>query len=237
MPHETHSVEIFVACCSAVLRSVAMTPRSTNDKEYFPQDWLIDRLKTSGSRISSRVATATRTSGWAARMAASRGHRGQVARLGAGSTRAQRHRLQQHDPSGEKLGRDVFLAFFLYTGSGAAGRSTRLDRARRPHQRRPCGGGRAQNVAIHEFGSYADGFIRNRKMYVFPHPFALDEGSVGHCRLIVPARWAIQDSAPQAGRRAQRRWPTATSKLPHRAPGAGRGCGRPVPIRTPAVSI
>jgi len=47
------------------------------------------------------------------------------------------------------------------------------------------------NIAIKEFGSYGDGFIRNRKMYVFPHPVEIDPTGLGKCRLIVPATWRL----------------------------------------------
>jgi hypothetical protein len=49
------------------------------------------------------------------------------------------------------------------------------------------------NVAIRSFGSYADGFIRNRKMYVFPHPIAIDPEGLGRARLIVPEEWKLAD--------------------------------------------
>ena len=197
MPHETHSVEIFVACCSAVLRSVAMTPRSTNDKEYFPQDWLIDRLKDLGLPYVQQGRNSY-PDFWVGSTDGPPVEGIEVKSLAWVQGRPARRDFDSNStiPSGEKLGRDVFLAFFLYTGSGAASRPVHslsiahVDLINADHAVADA----HTNVAIHEFGSYADGFIRNRKMYVFPHPFALDEGSVGHCRLIVPARWAIQDS-------------------------------------------
>jgi len=50
------------------------------------------------------------------------------------------------------------------------------------------------NVAVHGFGSFADGFIRNRKMYVFPHPITIDDDGLGRNRLIVPSAWRVSDS-------------------------------------------
>jgi hypothetical protein len=49
------------------------------------------------------------------------------------------------------------------------------------------------NVSIRNFGSYADGFIRSRKMYVFPHPITIDPSGLGRQRLIVPQSWNIGD--------------------------------------------
>ncbi len=44
----THSIDIFVAAAAAVADGIAMTPRSANDKEYFPQDWFADRVSGLG---------------------------------------------------------------------------------------------------------------------------------------------------------------------------------------------
>jgi len=97
-------------------------------------------------------------------------------------------------PSGRKQDRDVFLVFILYTGAGARPRiihSISLahgDLINSDHALAD----EHLNVAIHEFGSYADGFIRNRKMYVFPHPISLNPGGLGRFRLIVPQAWNVR---------------------------------------------
>jgi hypothetical protein len=44
----THCIDIFVAAAAAVAGGMAMTPRSANDKEYFPQDWFADRISELG---------------------------------------------------------------------------------------------------------------------------------------------------------------------------------------------
>ena len=31
-------------------------------------------------------------------------------------------------------------------------------------------------------------------MYRFPHPYTIDPGGLGRCRLIVPSEWAVSDS-------------------------------------------
>ncbi len=44
----THSVNVFIQANQARQYGQHMTPRSRNDKEYFPQDWFIDRLDALG---------------------------------------------------------------------------------------------------------------------------------------------------------------------------------------------
>jgi len=98
-------------------------------------------------------------------------------------------------PSGRKNHRDVFLVFFLYTGSKESLRKVHslsiahTDVINSDHELAES----HANESIHGFGSYGDGFIRNRKMYVFPHPFAIDPQGVGRCRLIVPSEWRVRD--------------------------------------------
>jgi hypothetical protein len=87
----------------------------------------------------------------------------------------------------------VFLVFFLYTGTGGEERSVHSislahgDLINSDHALAD----EHLNVAVHEFGSFADGFIRNRKMYVFPHPITIDLDGLGRDRLIVPQEWAV----------------------------------------------
>ena len=102
-------------------------------------------------------------------------------------------------PSGQKDGQDVFLVFFLYTGSGYEPRHVHslslahADLINADHKVAD----EHINVAIHEFGSYGDGFIRNRKMYVFPHPITVDPEGPGRQRLIVPADWRVKHTGLQ----------------------------------------
>ena len=196
MPFETHIVEIFVACCGAFRRGTPMTPRSVNDKEYFPQDWFIDRLNEIGMPYLQQGRNSY-PDFWVGSAANAPVEGVEVKSLAWSRGRPARHDFDSNStiPSGEKLGRSIFLAFFLYTGSGAALRPVHslslahVDLINADHAVADA----HTNVAIHRFGSYSDGFIRNRKMYVFPHPFALDGGGIGRCRLIVPVEWEIQD--------------------------------------------
>ena len=190
----TNVVDIFSEIHHATARGVVMTPRSSSDKEYFAQDWFQDRLTALGLtyKLQGRnshpdfwVTGAGVTEGYEVKSLALKG-RGQPARkdFDCNST----------IPSGVKGGRDVFIVFFVYTGSGVNVRGVHSvvvmhgdfinDERAIEHQ----------NLAVHGFGSYGDGFIRDRKMYVFPHAFSIDPTGVGSRRLIVPAEWGVNDA-------------------------------------------
>jgi hypothetical protein len=102
-------------------------------------------------------------------------------------------------PSGQKEGRDVFLVSFLYTGSGDSPRPVHSfvvahgDLINADH----AAAAAHVNEGISGFGSYGDGFIRDRKMYHFPHPFTLDPAGIGRCRIIAPWEWGLADARIQ----------------------------------------
>jgi hypothetical protein len=195
MPEQrtTHAVSIFLCMAKAVLRGVAMQPRSANDKEYFAQDWLADRLREAGVSFRQQgrnsypdflVTAPSPAEGYEVKSLAFT--RGRPARRDID--------FNSTIPSGRKDGQDVFLVFFLYTGSGKEPRYvhslslTHADLINADHQTAD----EHLNVAVHGFGSYGDGFIRNRKMYVFPHPITVDPDGLGRRRLIVPADWRVK---------------------------------------------
>ncbi len=182
-----------------------MKPRSANDKEYFAQDWFIDRLQT----IKLRYLEQGRNSYpdfWAYDDALHEGYDKSLAfvpptprqeKLGLKGKPARKDiDFNSTIPSGRKNDRDTFLVFFLYTGTGSSDRSVHSlslehgDLINSDH----AVADKHVNIAIKEFGSYGDGFIRNRKMYVFPHPISLDPNGLERYRLIVPARWELNHS-------------------------------------------
>jgi hypothetical protein len=192
--HPTNAVEIFVEMAQAVIRGEAMVPRSENDKEYFAQDWFAQRLDAlqlsylqqgRNSYPDFIVTGATTTEGY------------EIRSLAFANGRPARRDIDFNStiPSGRKEGRDIFLVFFLYTGTGSSPRSVHslslahADLINSDHTLAD----EHINVAIRDFGSYADGFIRNRKMYVFPHPIAIDPEGLGKARLIVPTSWQLAD--------------------------------------------
>jgi hypothetical protein len=54
----THSIDIFLAAHQAIAAGVHMIPRSTNDKEYFPQD------RSAASRSSSTCDAHQNSEAW-----------------------------------------------------------------------------------------------------------------------------------------------------------------------------
>jgi hypothetical protein len=203
----THAVRLFSEMVRAVRAGIPMKPRSANDKEYFAQDWFIDRIRMTGLQHQQQgrnsypdfwVYDSIMREGFEIKSlafvqpsarAVAQGQPGKPARkdLDFNST----------IPSGRKSGHDVFLVFFLYTGSGAAPRAVHslslahADLLNADHDLAD----RHLNIAIKQFGSYGDGFIRNRKMYVFPHPITIDPSGLGRCRLILPSDWECEDPA------------------------------------------
>lgn len=193
-PHSTNAVDIFLEMDRACRAGVQMIPRSSGDKEFFAQDWFKDRLKALGLPHTQQGRNSypdfiaghpDSQEGYEIKSLAVT--RGQPARsdLDFNST----------IPSGIKTGRDVFLVFILYTGLGAEPRSIHtisLAHANLINSDHAVADDHL-NVAVHQFGSYGDGFIRNRKMYVFPHPVSLDRSGLGRRRLLTPESWRIAD--------------------------------------------
>jgi len=192
--HPTNAVEIFVEMAGAAAGGVRMIPRSPGDKEYFPQDWFKDRLEAIGLPHEQQGRNSY-PDFWVNGPSAIEGY--EIKSLSASTGRPARKDIDFNStiPSGRKNGREIFLVFFLYTGSGGNERAVHSislahgDLINADH----LVADEHLNVAVHEFGSYADGFIRNRKMYVFRHPVAIDPEGFGHQRLVVPHEWEIND--------------------------------------------
>jgi hypothetical protein len=192
----THSVEIFLASQKAIDAGVCMTPRSANDKEYFPQDWFSDRVKGLGLPYAQQGRNSY-PDFWVGDEAHAPVEGYEIKSLAFTNGRPARKDYDSNStiPSGRKEGRDVFLVFFLYTGSGADARPLHSlciahgDLINADHDVAAV----HVNEGIGGFGSYGDGFIRDRKMYRFPHPFTLHPEGLSRCRLIVPSGWKVAD--------------------------------------------
>jgi hypothetical protein len=205
MSTQTHCVPIFLEMVRAVRAGVAMKPRSPNDKEYFAQDWFMDRLRATGLQYQQQgrnsypdfwVYDDTLREGYEIKSLAFVPPTPRQITLGqAGKPAPKDIDFNSTIPSGRKNDRNIFLVFFLYTGSGATDRTVHTlslahgDLINSDHDVAD----KHINIAIKEFGSYGDGFIRNRKMYVFPHPVEIDPSGLGQCRLIVPATWELAE--------------------------------------------
>jgi hypothetical protein len=192
----THSIEIFFAAQRAISASVHMIPRSANDKEYFPQDWFADRVRELGL-LYAQQGRNSYPDFWVGNDAHLPVEGYEIKSLAFANGRPARKDYDSNStiPSGRKEGKDVFLAFFLYTGSGASPRPVHSlciahgDLINADHDVAAA----HVNEGIDGFGSYGDGFIRDRKMYRFPHPFTLHPEGLSRCRLIVPVGWGVAD--------------------------------------------
>ncbi|EIC19365.1 hypothetical protein [Thiorhodovibrio frisius] len=190
----THSIEIFLAAAAGVANGITMTPRSANDKEYFPQDWFADHV----SKLRLPFRAQGRNSYpdfWVGDDQATPIEGYEIKSLAFAKGRPARRDYDSNStiPAGRKNGREVFLVFFLYTGSGANPRPihslsiAHADLINMDHETAAA----HVNEGIDGFGSYGDGFIRDRKMYRFPHPYSIDPSGLGRCRLIIPSDWGI----------------------------------------------
>ena len=192
----THSIDIFIAAVAAVSGGIAMTPRSTNDKEYFPQDWFADRVSGLGLPFQAQGRNSY-PDFWVGNEETTPIEGYEIKSLAFAKGKPARRDYDSNStiPAGRKDGRDVFLVFFLYTGSGANLRPVHslciahADLINMDHETAAA----HVNEGIDGFGSYGDGFIRDRKMYRFPHPYTINPGGLGRCRLIVPSEWAVSD--------------------------------------------
>ncbi len=199
----THSVNIFLAASQAVRQGVDMVPQSRNDKEYFAQNWFTDRLVSIDLPYHQQGRNSY-PDFWAGDELRPPVEGYEVKSLSFANGKPARKDFDSNStiPSGRKLDRDIFLVFFLYTGTGRSLRTVHslsiahTDVINADHALAES----HANEAIHGFGSYGDGFIRNRKMYVFPHLFSIDPAAIGRCRLVVPSEWAVRhESLIQVG--------------------------------------
>lgn len=228
----SHSVDIFCEIAAACRRGIRMKPRSPNDKEYFAQDWFIDRLKTVGVGFEQQGRNSY-PDFWVGGEKEIEGY--EIKSLAFVKGRPARTTIDFNStiPSGRKAGRDVFLVFFLYEGGGAEcsvhsvsvahGDLINSDHALADEH---------LNVAVHDFGAFADGFIRNRKMYVFPHPITIDPTGLSRLSLIVPASWKMADRRLKRVRRIERK---VASQAVDRYTIRLRGKGEAEVTKTPAA--
>ena len=190
----TQGIEIFCEMCDTCRHGQGMRPRSANDKEYFAQDWFIDRLVALGLPYVQQGRNSY-PDFWVGEGDEREGYEIKSLAFTRGKPARRDIDFNSTIPSGYKQGSSVFIVFFLYTGRGNEERAVQSislahsDLINADHELAD----EHLNVAIHGFGSFADGFIRNRKMYVFPHPISIDEEGLGRNRLIVPSDWDLDD--------------------------------------------
>ncbi|MEX2236789.1 MAG: hypothetical protein WEB00_04525 [Dehalococcoidia bacterium] len=190
---DTLSVALFLSMAAAVNQGERMIPRSAKDKEYFPQDWFQSQAaRVPGVSIDPQGRNSY-PDFWVSRDDLTEGY--EVKSLAFAQGRPARTDIDFNStiPSGMKAGRPVFLLFLLYTDSGANPRPVHslvvahADLINCDHELADF----HINSSIRQFGSFGDGFIRDRKMYVLPHPLTIYPDGIGRLSLIVPATWGI----------------------------------------------
>jgi hypothetical protein len=196
----THVVNIFCTLCQAIRQGQnRMRPRSATDKEHFAEDWFRARLQTLGIPFQQQgrnrypdfwVGPAGQEEGYELKALAIKSKNGQET--------AARKDLDFNStiPSGQKEGKPVFLVFFLYQKADD-GQTRQIHTLSVAHadllNADPQLADEHLNFSLEPFGSFGDGRIRNRKMYIFPHPLTLNPGGLGRQRLLVPETWQLND--------------------------------------------
>jgi len=189
----TLSSSIFKSLVKAVQAGIQMKPRSADDKEYFAQDWFSQRVIEAGF-VPHLQGRNSYPDFWVEGNGITEGYEIKaLAHLDNGKPARADIDFNSTIPCGIKEGKNVFLVFFLYKGTGSQLRTITSvamvhgnlincdEQLPRFHR----------NESIPEFGPYAQGFIRNRKMYRFPHPFSEDESFLNRLRLVVPSEWSL----------------------------------------------
>lgn len=181
--------------------------RSKDDKEYFIQDWLA-LVSASADLEVTQSGRNSYPDFWLSH----HGHRigcevKSLAHQANGKPARTDLDFNSTAPLPNKDGADVFLAFALYRPAGAGHpldqRITTLviadvslinDDREFVHL----------NQGVDGFGSYGDGFIRNRRMYLFNHPVTIAAREAGvdlrdRATLILPANEDADAAASDAG--------------------------------------
>lgn len=190
---DTLAAELFLSMTAAIKSGIAMIPRSKEDKEHFPQDWFSDCAKALPDITLQPSGRNTYPDFWATRGELREGYEIKSLAITKGVPARKDIDFNSSIPSGVKMGHRAYLVFILYTGSGESPRPihslalAHADLINADHELAE----KHVNHAIHGFGSYGDGFIRDRKMYVLPHPLTIYPAGLGHASLILPTDWGV----------------------------------------------
>lgn len=188
-----NAASVFKACVEAVRRG-DLIEREGQDKEFHFQNWFEQRLRAlalnfdqPGRNSYPDFRLVNFAEGFELKALAYPG-------------RDATYDSNSQVPCGEHNGRQVYYVFGRYPKKPDGNRYPVLDLVL-------CHGSflNADNAYVHKnkgfrgFGSYGDIFIRDRKMYVAPTPFALAEGTAHRFTLIVPAADQPGDDFVQVG--------------------------------------
>lgn len=173
---------LFLRCCEAMQAGVPALKTSPQDKEFFFQKWVTDRLGETGLNYDAGgrnsypdLSLVHHAQGYEVKGLATPG-------------RLANYDCNSQVPSGLHNGRDVFYVFGRYPAEepGLEVPISDLvilhgDFLNADHSYQHL------NDSTSGFGSYGDLRLRDRKMYVAPTPYALLDGVVGRRTLVVPA--------------------------------------------------
>jgi hypothetical protein len=172
---------IFKNCVEAIRNGVLIEREGRSDKEFHFQNWFIKRLQHMGMLFEQPgrnsypdFSLVQYTDGYELKALAYPG-------------RDATYDSNSQVPCGEHNGRQLYYVFGRYPKDPDGDTYPVVDLV-------ICHGSflNADNTYVHKnkgfrgFGSYGDIFIRDRKMYVAPTPFALAEGTAHRFTLIVP---------------------------------------------------
>lgn len=197
--------DIFFKLSEGYKRQKPLKPRSIGDKEYFPQDWFFDQANDDKLVANGRNAYPDFTYYHDIKLCC---EGFEVKSLAVNNGVPSRKDVDFNstipgspikDMSFSGIG-NTFLVFFLYE-------NTEDEEIKTVHSLsvahmsliNDTPGQASTNRSIPNFGSYNDGLLRNRKMYVFPHPITIHPDNFGKCQLIVPSSWELDDRFVKTG--------------------------------------
>ncbi len=109
---QTHAVDIFCEMADACRQGKRMRPRSANDKEYFAQDWFIDRLKALKVKFVQQGRN-SHPDFWVGPEGDREGFEIKSLAFAKGKPARKDIDFKSTIPSGRKQGSNIFLVFFL----------------------------------------------------------------------------------------------------------------------------
>jgi len=184
--NKTYVVKIFKEL--AKKQKIDMIPRSKFDKEFFSQDWFADRLKDLSLNYDLQGRNSYPDFWVLEKDQLLEGF--EIKSLELCDNLRKTVDFNSTVPSGKRAGKNMFLVFFLYSKEDNYRKVHTINISHMDFINSNCQWQHSNN-SISGFGSYGDGFIRNRKMYLFPHPISLYPQGLGKCQLILPKEWDV----------------------------------------------
>ena len=187
---QTTCFEVYRKCAKAIHEGVLIVKQSKKDKEFFFQNWCHDRVLETGYHVEAEGRNSypdfrivEQAEGYEIKGLAYPG-------------RENSYDANSNIPSGVHNGRQIFYIFGRYPSEGEENEDGKT--VLPVTDLVICHGDflNAYRDYVHEnkhvkgFGTFGDIMIRDRKMYVCPTPFAIADGVVGLCTLILPENFS-----------------------------------------------